>query len=116
MSALGDIQTQLEQTANVIEGFRCSVAEGSVVDLSGLDQSVEVMCTAINDLPAEQRVTVKATLIGLLDDLNTLVELLNMQQSEASEGLKGVASRQKAVSAYGKSINTTKSAKVDPAK
>ncbi len=116
MSALRDIQTQLDQTSGVIEGFRRSVAEGSVIDLTGLDQSIDVMCTAINELPADQRVTVKATLIGLLDDLNALVETLTIQQSKVSEGLKGVASRQQAVSAYGRGINTTKPGKVDPAK
>ena len=116
MSALGDIKTQLDQTSSVVEGFRRSVAEGSVIDLTGLDQSVEVMCNAINGLPADQRVTVKATIIGLLDELNALVEMLKIQQNETSEGLKGVTSRQQAVSAYGKGINTTEPGKVDPAK
>ncbi len=116
MSALRDIQTQLDQTTGVIEGFRSAVAEGSVIDLTGLDQSIEGMCNAINELPADQRITVKATLIGLIDDLNALLDSLNIQQSKASEGLKGVASRQQAVSAYGRSVNTTKPGKVDPAK
>ena len=116
MSALTDIQTQLDQTSNVIERFRDSVAEGSVIDLTGLDQKIEGMCDAINELPADQRITVKSTLIGLIDDLNTLVESLTVQQDKVSEGLKGVISREKAVSAYGKGINTTKPGKNDPAK
>jgi len=116
MSALEDIQKQLDQTSGVIGGFRTSVAEGSVIDLTGLDRSIEVMCDAIKELPADQRVTVKATLIGLLDDLNALVDMLHIQQSKVSEGLKGVASRQQAVSAYGRSINTTKPGRVGPAK
>jgi len=116
MSTLGDIQTQLAQTSGVIEGFRSSVADGSIVDLTGLDKSVEVMCNAINALPADQRITVKATLIALLDDLNALVDVLKIQQEEASDGLKGVSSRQKAVSAYGKGLNTAKPAKADPSK
>jgi hypothetical protein len=115
MSALEDIQMKLDQTSGVIEGFRCSVAEGSVIDLTGLDQSIDLMCNAINELPTDQRVTVKATLIGLLDDLNALVDMLAIQQNKVTDGLKGVASRQQAVSAYGKGTNTTKPGKVDPA-
>jgi hypothetical protein len=116
MSALRDIQTQLDQTSGVIERFRSCIAEGSVIDLTGLDQRIEGMCDAIIQLPEDQRVTVKATLIGLIDELNGLVELLSQQQDKVSEDLKGVASRQKAVSAYGKSTNTTKRDKSDPAK
>ena len=115
MSALEDIQLQLDQSSGVIEGFRNSLAEGSVIDLTGLDQSIEAICTAINELPAEQRITVKAALIGLIDDLNGLVDMLHIQKSKASEGLKGVTSRQQAVSAYGKGIKTTNPGKIDPA-
>lgn len=116
MSALKDIQMQLDQTACVIEGFRRSVAEGSVIDLTGLDRSIEEMCDAIKDLPEAERATVKRTLIGLIDDLNDLVDLLHIQHSKASEGLKGVTSRQKAVSAYGKGHNTAKAGKSEPGK
>lgn len=116
MSALEEIQIQLDQTAGVIEGFRNSVAEGSVIDLTGLDQSIEVMCNAINILPADQRMTVKASLIGLIDDLNALVDILHLQQGKASEALKGVTSRQQAVSAYGRGGDTTKPGKAGPSK
>jgi hypothetical protein len=114
MSSLEDVQTQLDRTSGVIAGFRNSVAEGSVVDLTGLDQSVGEMCEAINQLPADQRITVKAALISLIDDLNGLVDVLRVQQGEATEGLKGVASRQQAVSAYGKGSKTTNPGKTDP--
>jgi len=107
---------QLDQTACVIEGFRKSVEEGSVIDLTGLDHSIEEMCNAINDLPADQRISVKKTLIGLIDELNALVDMLHIQQSKVSDGLKGIASRQQAVSAYGKGGNTVKAGKADPTK
>ena len=116
MSALEEIQTQLDQTSDVIERFHGSVAEGSVIDLTGLDQKIEGMCIAINELPEHERITVKGTLIGLIDDLNALVGKLTIQQNRISEGLKGVTSREKAVSAYGKGLNTTKPGKPDPTK
>lgn len=116
MPTLGDIQVQLEQTSGAIEGFRASVADGVAVDLTGLDKSIEVMCDAINALAPDQRLTVKATLIGLLDAMNSLVEDLKGQQDEISEDLKGVSSRQQAVSAYGKGLNTKKAGQGGPSK
>ena len=115
MTALGDIKTELDQTSSVIERFRSSVAQGEIIDLTGLDQKIEGMCNAIIELPEDERVTVKATLIGLIDDLNALVDMLNRQQEKASEELKGVTSRERAVSAYGRGRNTSKSGKKDPA-
>ena len=116
MSALREIQIQLDQTVDVIKRFRSSVVEGSVVDLTGLDRRIEGMCDDINALPEEERTTLKGTLIGLIDDLNALVELLTIQQNKASEALKGVVSREKAVSAYGKGLRTARAPKGGPAK
>lgn len=107
MTALMDIQAQLDQTSGVIDSFKDSLADGAMIDMSGLDKSVEAMCAAIASLPADQRLTVKEALITILDSLNGLVGSLEEQQHGASEGLKGLASRQKAVSAYGKG-NTAK--------
>ncbi|MBT5049244.1 MAG: hypothetical protein HOM58_12160 [Rhodospirillaceae bacterium] len=105
MTVLSDIQAQLDQTSGIIEGFRRSIADGALIDLSGLDQSVEEMCGAIGKLPADQRLSVKQALITILDALTTLVDSLEEQQLEASDSLKGVSSRQQAVSAYGRSSN-----------
>ena len=116
MTALGDIKSELDQTSSVIERFRSCVTKGEIIDLTGLDQKIEGMCSAIVELPEDERGAVKATLIALIDDLNALVDMLTLQQKKASEGLKGVTSREKAVSAYGKGLNTTKSGKKDSAK
>lgn len=102
MTALSDIQAQLDQTSGIVDGFRRTIADGTLIDLTGLDQGVEEMCSAIAKLPADQRPSVKQALITILDALNGLVESLEEQQREASDGLKGIASRQQAVSAYGK--------------
>lgn len=102
MTALSDIQAQLDQTAGIIDSFKHSITDGALIDMTGLDRSVEEICAAIAELPADQRVTVKETLITILDSLNGLVESLEEQQQDASDGLKGLASRQQAVSAYGK--------------
>ena len=113
MTALSDIQTQLDQTSGIIDGFRRSIADGALVDLSGLDKGVEEMCGAIASLPADQRLSVKQALITILDSLNGLVEALEQQQQEASDGLKGIASRQQAVSAYGRGGNMAPPGKTD---
>ena len=55
MTALSDIQAQLDQTSGIIDGFRRTIADGALIDLTGLDQGVEEMCGAIAKLPADQR-------------------------------------------------------------
>jgi hypothetical protein len=102
MTAISDIQAQLEQTAGLVDSYRRSIADGATIDLTGLEQTVEGMCKAIADLPADQRLPVKEALITILDGFNALVEALEYQQKDASDGLQGLSSRQKAVSAYGK--------------
>lgn len=102
MTALSDIRAQLDQTSGIIESFRRSIADGALIDMSGLDKGVEEMCLAITKLPADQRLSVKEALITILDGLNGLIESLEQQHQDASDGLKGIASRQQAVSAYGK--------------
>jgi hypothetical protein len=116
MTASGGIQAQLDQTCDVIGGFRRSAEAGMVIDLSGLDRSVETMCEAIARLPADERRPLKDALVALLDELNALVAALEAQQRNTSEELKGVSSRQRAVTAYGKGAPPGKSGRNKPTK
>ena len=103
MTTLNDIRTQLDQTAGVIEGFRSIVADGTPVDLAGLDENIATICAAIAKLPPHERPILKGALVTLMDEMNTLVASLELQRETTSQELKGVSSRQQAVSAYGKS-------------
>lgn len=97
-----DIRAQLDRTVGLVGGFRRSTEAGMVVDLAGLDRSVEEICGTIERLPAAERPALKDALVCLLDELNALVAALETQQREISDSLKGISSRQRAVAAYGK--------------
>ena len=106
MTGLHDIQIQLNQAAGIIGGFRHSVVNGKTVDLAGLDHAIEEVCNAVATLPPDERITLKGTLITLIDEMDALVKSLETQQQSISDDLKGVSSRQRAVSAYGKGVTT----------
>ena len=102
MTASANLRAQLGEAAGLIDGFRRSAEAGMDIDLTGLDRSVEAMCAEIARLPEPERPALKEALIALLDEMNALVGALEAQQREISQGLKGIASRQRAVTAYGK--------------
>jgi hypothetical protein len=116
MTAFADIRAQLDQTCDLIGGFRRSAEAGTVIDLHGLDQSVEAMCESIARLPADQRPPLKDALVALLDEMNALVATLETRKRDASEELKGVSSRQRAVTAYGKGAAPGKTGRNKPTK
>lgn len=106
MTAINDIRAQLDYASSVIEDCRRIVSGGTPVDLSGLDNSVAAMCSAIAELPVDQRPIFKSGLIRLMDEMEALVSCLKQQQDSIAQELRGVSSRHQAVSAYGKGSRT----------
>ena len=102
MTALNDIRVQLDQASGAIESYRRVVAGGTPVDLTGLDQKIASMCSAIAALPPGERADLKSALLTLMSDMDALVASLKQQQDSVAQELKGVSSRERAVSAYGK--------------
>lgn len=102
MAAKEDIAHEIDHAASMVDAFRTAAAAGSTVDLSGLDTKVEKLCGEIAAMPAPERNGFKRSLLSLIDDLNRLVETIEAQQKDVSETLKGVSSRQRAVTAYGR--------------
>ena len=102
MSATEEIMGEIGHAAGLIDAFRQTASAGNAIDLSGLDSLVETLCASIATLPAADRNPLKSKLLALIDDLNRLVEILETQQQGASDELKGISSRHRAVSAYGK--------------
>jgi len=102
MSSIDEIVHEIDHVASMINAFRAAATGGDIVDLSGIDQRVETLCSNISLRRTEARDRLKSPLLALIDDLNRLVETLEVQQNEASETVKSISSRHRAVSAYGK--------------
>ena len=101
------ISAELERTGTIVDGFRDCARSGRTVDLSGLERNVETLCQAIAALPTAHRAPLKPRLVDLIDRVNSLVSALGEQQQAISESMKGVTSRHRAMSAYGKGAGTT---------
>lgn len=103
MTDLAQIETKLEEASAGVAAARMLMAQGSPVDLVGLEGGIAEICDSIGGLPVDARQSLKNSLLGLIDDLNGLSETLAAQHAQLTEALKGTSSRQRAVSAYGTS-------------
>ena len=101
MSETAALDHQMEKAGLLIDAARDLLTEGNLVDLDGLDQRIQELCADIGKLPADLRNGFKGRMIGLIDNLNGLVELLSAQHRELNKEIKGVSNRQRAVTAYG---------------
>lgn len=73
-----------------------------LIQLDGLDSTVETLCRDIAGLPHEEQQGCKAVLINLIAELDRLSAALMTQQSTLGEALKDLGNRARAASAYGR--------------
>jgi len=101
------LTSELERASTVIDSCGERARQDELVDLSGLDATVEGLCQAIMGLPETERTTVKPHLIDLIDPLNNAVGALEAQRTTISDDIRGLSSRYRAMSAYGKGAKTS---------
>lgn len=107
MSDTATIGAELERAGRVIDACGEGARRGELVDLAGLDTTLEGLCQAIAALPAAERPPLKPRLIDLIDRLNKLTSTLKTQQTALAKDIGDLTSRHRAVSAYGKGTNTS---------
>jgi hypothetical protein len=78
---------------------RVAVAEGHLVDMTGLDLAVAELCAATVQLPARHQSRAARKLARLAQDLSALAEALTAQR-ETLERAAEAEARQRATSAY----------------
>lgn len=97
-----EVSIAIEGAHQAIATANALIAEGKPIDLTGLDEGVARICSAIAALPRTARLDFKPQVLALIDGLNRLVGLIEQQHGEMAAALNGVASRRTAVNAYGK--------------
>lgn len=107
MNDAASIDAELEHAGTVIDACGEGARRGEAVDLTGLDVKVEALCQAVAGLPEAERAPFKRRLIDLMDRLNKLVATLETQRAAISDDIRGLTSRHRAVSAYGKGAGTS---------
>lgn len=96
-----ELRTRLLEAATLVGTAKSLIAEGSVVDLNGLDARVERICAELPSLPPSERDALKPALIALMDGLGGLAEAVRSQHGALAEKLSAVAQGSRALGAYG---------------
>ncbi|MGB8273879.1 MAG: hypothetical protein WCF16_01260, partial [Alphaproteobacteria bacterium] len=86
----------------VVAASRQALAQGSLVDLTGLEGEVSDICRQLTTMPAAEAARFKPPLVALADDLDRLTEDLARSHKALGEELGGVSARHKAAKAYAK--------------
>lgn len=107
MKDAASIGSEMERAGRMIDACGENAQRGDLVDLSGLDTTIEELCQDLMTLPDSERAPLKPRMIDLIDRLNKLIGDLEAQQSLVSDDIKDLSSRHRAVSAYGKGANTS---------
>lgn len=107
MNDAARISAGLERASCMIDACGESAKRGELVDLSGLDTTMEGLCQELMGLPEAERMPLKPRMIDLIDRLNKLIDDLEAAQILVSDDIKDLASRHRAVSAYGKGATTS---------
>jgi len=106
MGKSGDIDNRLKAVTEQISVAHAMILDGRSVDLSGFQDRVEAVCKEIEALPKAERSPFEMPVVSLIDGLNKLEAELTTQHANLSEGLKAVAGRHRASTAYGKATQT----------
>ena len=96
-----EVRTRLLEAATLVGTAKVLIADGSVVDLNGLDARVERICDALPSLPPTERDALKPALIALMDGLGGLAEAVKAQHATLADKLSAVAQGGRALGAYG---------------
>ncbi len=95
------IRRDLDAAAERVRTGQRQVAAGAAVDLSDLEGSVDDMCRAIAELPADSRSSFKADLVSLLGDLDSLGAELRSRHEHLAGELRSISKGGRAAKAYG---------------
>lgn len=95
------LKRHLEEASAVVASARQTLAEGNIVDLTGLEREVEEVCNSISALPGEESGTLRTALISLADDLDLLKKSLGEMHEKLAAEIEGTDARHRAAKAYG---------------
>lgn len=108
MTEAQQVRDQLIDAATIIGAARSIIADGKLVDLGELESRINELCSALPAVPAGDREEIKGALIEMIEALDKLAAEIKERHGELAEGLKGVSTHKRAVSAYGAGAATSR--------
>lgn len=100
MSERDRIEAGLREASTAVEAARTLLIQGQAVDLAGIETHIDTVCGGIAALAGAERPGLKPAMLGLIDTLDRLAELISAQNQAISDQLRGLSKRHQAVSAY----------------
>ena len=97
-----NILQELESVTNLVIASREAVREGRPADFPGSEARIDTMCAALGRLPQETARTYRSPLIAFIDELDKLTTELRTRHQEMRGEISGLAGRQRATAAYGR--------------
>ena len=94
------IEKELSALGARLRAARQSLARGSIVDLTPIEEEVRWLCSEVEALPKEERRELRPRLMGLLEEVTYLGENLRAGVDELKQLLGAASDRRKALSAY----------------
>lgn len=106
---VAELMADLEAIADVLAAARRSLAEGALLDLSGLEDRIAELCAALADLPRADASGFTAPMTTLIGEFDELVQALKTQRAEFGDGGESDDDPTRAARAYGQKPPTGKS-------
>lgn len=99
-NTLPQLEMDLREASEGLAAARSLIEQGRTVQLTGLEKHVAKVCEDVGALPPGDQQRIKTRLVALIDDLNTVAEILTAQHEQMSAELTDLSTRQRAMSAY----------------
>lgn len=100
MKSSSEIRSALNATTSQLDAVRRMLSVGHPFDISDLADRVEMICGAIEGLPADERRGFEPPIVALIDELNKLTDALTRQRDGLAKGLQSIAAGEQASKAY----------------
>ncbi len=100
MSHTAAIESEMHSITARLRKARQGLSNGSIVDLTPIEQDVKGLCQAVENLAPEESRSLRPRLVGLLEEINQLGENLRAGLGELAQLLSAASERRKALDAY----------------
>lgn len=84
-AVLAELQQEMQDLAHIFAGFRRLLKEGTVIDLTGLDERIKDFCQRVESAEAANRQALQADFQALLDLLEALETELRAARDRATQ-------------------------------
>ncbi|MEE8507267.1 MAG: hypothetical protein V3S40_13740 [Kiloniellales bacterium] len=108
MNTARTISEDLQIIGGSVARAQAEVETGQVIDLSPLETEVEILCSRVQQLPADEGQSFRPRLLTLIDEFGRLARTIEQKLKELKGTLGETSDRRQAISAYGKNMGPKK--------